>query len=106
MTSREIDIDTLPAMLTALHLPSFHKLWAEMAARAATEGWPAARFLAVLAEYELAERDMRRIRHYLNEAHLTAGKNTGNLRLQGATDPAGSRVEALAAGDLLRAAAT
>ena len=37
-------------MLTALRLPSFHKLWAEIASRADTEGWPAARFLAVLAE--------------------------------------------------------
>jgi len=42
-------------------LPGFHKLRAEIAARADTEGWPAARFLAVMAEYELAERDMRRL---------------------------------------------
>lgn len=74
MTSREIDIHTLPCMLTALRLPSFHKLWAEIAARADTEGWPAARFLAVLAEYELAERDMRRIRRHLNEAQLPPAK--------------------------------
>jgi hypothetical protein len=33
-------------------VPSFHKLWAEIATRADSEGWPAARFLAVLAEYE------------------------------------------------------
>jgi len=70
MTAREIDIHTLPSMLTALRLPSFHKLWAEIATRADNEGWPAARFLAVLAEYELAERDMRRIRRHLNEAQL------------------------------------
>ena len=31
MTAREIDIHTLPGMLTALRLPSFHKLWAEIA---------------------------------------------------------------------------
>jgi len=74
MTAREIDIHTLPSMLTALRLPSFHKLWAEIATRADTEGWPAARFLAVLAEFELAERDMRRIRRHLNEAQLPAGK--------------------------------
>ena len=43
MTSREIDIHTLPGMLTALRLPSFHKLRAGIAARADTEGWPAAR---------------------------------------------------------------
>jgi len=43
MTAREIDIHTLPSMLTALRLPSFHKLWAEIATRADSEGWPAAR---------------------------------------------------------------
>jgi hypothetical protein len=32
-------------MLTALRLPSFHKLWAEIATHADTEGWPAARSL-------------------------------------------------------------
>ena len=51
MSARAIDVHALPAMLTALRLPSFHKLWAEIATRADTEGWPAARFLAVLAEY-------------------------------------------------------
>jgi DNA replication protein DnaC len=61
-------------MLTALRLPSFHKLWQEIESRADTEGWPAARFLAVSAEYELAERDMRRIRRHLTEAQLPAGK--------------------------------
>ncbi|MGV8988486.1 MAG: type I restriction enzyme endonuclease domain-containing protein [Cypionkella sp.] len=73
MTAREINIHTLPSMLTALRLsrlrlPSFHKLWQDIAARADTEGWPAARFLAVLAEYELTERDMRRIHRHLTEA--------------------------------------
>ena len=58
-------------MLTTRHLPSFHKLWQKIATRADTEGWPAARFLAVLPdcelpEYELPEceqvgRDMRRL---------------------------------------------
>ena len=32
MTARETCIHTLPSMLTALRLPSFHKLWAEIAA--------------------------------------------------------------------------
>ena len=61
MTAREIDIHTLPSMLTALRLPSFHKLWDEIATRADTEGWPAACFVAVLAQYALSGRDMRRL---------------------------------------------
>ena len=64
MIAREIDIHTLPSMLTALRLPSFHKLWHEIASHfsakmaADTEGWPAARCLAVLAEYEWSCRGL------------------------------------------------
>ncbi|WP_096787438.1 IS21-like element helper ATPase IstB [Rhodobacter sp. CZR27] len=101
MTSREIDIHTLPGMLTTLRLPSFHKLWAETATRADTEGWPAARFLAVLAEYELAERDMRRIRRHLNEAQLPAGKTLATFDFKALPTLPRARVEALAAGDWL-----
>ena len=88
-------------MLTALRLPSFHKLWAEIATRADTEGWPAARFLAVLAEYELAERDMRRIRRHLNEAQLPAGKTLATFDFKALPTLPRARVEALAAGDWL-----
>ena len=38
MSVREVDIHTLPGMLSTLRLPSFHKLWAEIATRADTEG--------------------------------------------------------------------
>lgn len=101
MNSREIDIHTLPGMLTALRLPSFHKLWAEIAARADTKGWPAARFLAVPAEYELAERDMRRIRRHLNEAQLPVGKTLATFDFKALPTLPRARVEALAAGDWL-----
>jgi DNA replication protein DnaC len=101
MTAREIDIHTLPSMLTALRLPSFHKLWAEIAARADTEGWPAARFLAVLAEFELAERDTRRIQRHLNEAKLPPGKTLATFDFKALPTLPRARVEALAAGDWL-----
>ena len=101
MTAREIDIHTLPSMLTALRLPSFHKLWQDIATRADTEGWPAARFLAVLAEHELAERDMRRIRRHLNEAQLPAGKTLATFDFKALPSLPRARVEALAAGDWL-----
>ena len=101
MTAREVDIHTLPSMLTALRLPSFHKLWAEIATRADTEGWPAARFLAVLAEYELAERDVRRIHRHLNEAQLPAGKTLATFDFKALHTLPRARVEALAAGDWL-----
>jgi DNA replication protein DnaC len=101
MTAREIDVHTLPSMLTALRLPSFHKLWQEIATRADTEGWPAARFLAVLAEYELAERDTRRIRRHLNESQLPAGKTLATFDFKALPTLPRARIEALAAGDWL-----
>jgi len=54
-----------------------------------------------LAEYELAERDMRAFRRHLNEAKLPAG-NIGNLRLQGPANLPRARIEALQQGDWLR----
>ena len=62
---RAVDVHALPTMLTALRLPSFHRHWPALAERADKEGWPAARFRAVLAEIELAERETRRIRRHL-----------------------------------------
>ena len=61
MTAREIDIHTVQHVDHGSRLPGFHRLRAEIAARADTQGWPAAPILAVLAEYELAERDTRRL---------------------------------------------
>ena len=66
MTNSPIDTFKLPVMLTALRLPGFQKHWQEVAEQADKESWPAARFLAVLAEYEMAERETRRIQRHLN----------------------------------------
>jgi DNA replication protein DnaC len=43
-------------------------VWADLAAQADKEGWPAARFLAALAEHEVAERGRGRIERRLAEA--------------------------------------
>lgn len=69
-----VDAGALTLMLNELRLPTFRALWAEFAERADTEGWPAARFLAVLAEHEVAERERRRITRHLNHARLLPGK--------------------------------
>jgi hypothetical protein len=62
---RPIDVHALPAMLTALRLPSILCHWPALAERADAEGWPASRFLAALAEIELTDRDARRIQRHL-----------------------------------------
>ena len=54
--SAAIDTARLSLMLGELRLPTIKLVWADFAERADKEGWPAARFLAAVAEHELAER--------------------------------------------------
>jgi len=44
-----------------------------LAETADKEGWPAARFLAALAEQEMVERSRRRFERHLEEARLPPG---------------------------------
>ena len=56
------DTARVELLLAELRLPAIKQVWASLAAQADKEGWPAARFLAALAEHELAERTLRRIK--------------------------------------------
>ena len=49
-----IDAGRLGIMLNELRLPSMKAMWADFAARADKEGWPAARFLGALAAHRAA----------------------------------------------------
>lgn len=86
-------------MLTALRLPSFHRHWSALAERADTQEWPAARFLAALAEIELAERDARRIQRHLQQSELPGGKTLATFDFKALPSVPRPRIEALAAGD-------
>ena len=74
MSAIEVDTTRLPLLLHELRLPAIARLWSEFADRTDKEGWPAARFLAALAELEIAERGRRRIVRHLAEARLPPGK--------------------------------
>ena len=93
------DTAKLPPMLTALRLPTFANLWPAFADRADREGWPAARFLAALAELELAERDRRRIQRHLREARLPMGKTLESFDFAAVPTLSKAHVMALAEGD-------
>jgi len=101
MSAREVDVHTLPTMLTALRLPSFHKHWSSFAERADNEDWPAASFLAVLAQLELAERETRRIQRHLTQSQLPGGKTLATFDFAALPHVPRRRIEALAAGDWL-----
>ena len=73
-TTIAVDAARLPILLTELHLPTFARMWPGLAETADTESWPAARFLAALAEHEVAERLQRRIARHAQESRLPPGK--------------------------------
>jgi len=100
----ETDLHKLPALLNALRLPSFRAHWQNVTEMADREGWPTAQALALLAEYELAERDTRRIRRNLNASRLPAGKTLATFDFSVVPEVSKPRVEALAAGDWLASA--
>ena len=69
-----IDTARVELLLAELRLPAVKQVWASLAVQSDKEGWPAARFLAALAEHEMAERGRRRIERHLAEARLPPGK--------------------------------
>ncbi len=87
MTARAVDVHALPAMLTALRLPSFHRHWAG------------------LAEVELAERETRRIQRHLAESRLPGGKTLATFDFKALPAVPRARIEALAAGDWIETGA-
>ena len=89
-----IDAEQLDLMLLALRLPAIRALWKNFAERADTEGWPAARLLAALAE-----RDRRRKERHLGEARLPPGKSLDRFEFAAVPTLSKARILALAAGD-------
>lgn len=98
-TAHLIDEARLGIMLNELRLPTIKTLWPRFAETADREGWPAARFLAAIAEHELAERVNRRIERHLAEAHLPPGKTLDSFAFEAVPMISKAQVMAMAAGD-------
>ena len=98
-TAHSIDEARLGIMLNELRLPTIKTLWPRFAETADREGWPAARFLAAIAEHELAERANRRIERHLAEAHLPPGKTLDSFTFEAVPMISKAQVMAMAAGD-------
>ena len=94
-----IDSARLTLLLNDLRLPAFKQGWPAFAERADKEGWPAARFLAALAEHEVAERDRRRIERHLADARLPPGKTLDGFEFEAVPMISKAHVMAICAGD-------
>jgi DNA replication protein DnaC len=98
-TTDPVDAARVELLLAELRLPAIKQIWASLAAQADKEGWPAARFLAVLAEHEMVERSRRRIERHLAEARLPPGKTIDTFDFDAVPVVSKAQVMALAAGD-------
>src|SRR5438105_3718735 len=93
------DAARIELLLAELRLPAIKLVWASLATQADKEGWPAARFLASLAEHEIAERSRRRLERHLAEARLPPGKTLDSFDFEAVPVISKAQVMALAAGD-------
>jgi DNA replication protein DnaC len=98
-TTDPIDAARVELLLTELRLPAIKAMWSKLAEQSDKEGWPAARFLAALAEYEIADRGRRRIERHLAEARLPIGKTLTNFDFNAVPMVSKAQVMALTAGD-------
>ena len=98
-TTDPIDAARIELLLTELRLPAIKAMWSKLAEQSDKEGWPAPRFLAALAEYEIADRGRRRIERHLAEARLPIGKTLTNFDFNAVPMVSKAQVMALTAGD-------
>ena len=95
-----IDAARVELLLHDLRLPGVKAIWPRLAALSDKEGWPAARFLAALAEHEAADRTRRRIERHMAEARLPPGKTLATFDFDSVPMVSKAQVIALAAGDV------
>ena len=95
-----IDTTRLSLILNDLRLPAIKEIWSKFAERSDKEGWPAARFLAAIAEHEISERGRRRLERHLKEARLMPGKTLENFDFEAVPMISKAQVMALCAGDV------
>ena len=94
-----IDAARLKLILNDLRLPAIKQGWPRIAEQSDKEGWPAARFLATLAEHEVAERDRRRIERHLADARLLPGKSIDSFDFNAVPMVSRAHIMAICAGD-------
>lgn len=100
MTSKTtVDAARVELLLNELRLPGVKLMWAKLAEQSDKEGWPAARFLAAIAEHEMVDRGRRRMERHLTEARLPTGKTLATFDFESVPMVSKAQVMALAAGD-------
>lgn len=90
------DAATLPMLLRQLRLPTMVACCDEVIDRATQHGWSLRQALATLCEYELSEREQRRLQRHLHEARLPTGKTLATFDMTTLDAPQRQRLNTLA----------
>lgn len=98
-TNQPVDAARIALLLNELRLPTIKSVWPRFAEQADKEGWPAARFLATIAEHEIADRSRRRIERHLADARLPPGKTLDTFDFDAVPMISKAQVMAITAGD-------
>jgi DNA replication protein DnaC len=88
----------IEVLLRSLKLPSFVRVWGEVAEQAEREGWGFERYLHQLAEIEVEERRVRRIERLRKRSGLPHDKTLSTLELSRLPAPVRRRVPTLCDG--------
>lgn len=88
----------LGVMLTDLRLPTIKRLAGDLCAQSDLEGWPAYRLLEALLEYEINERESRRIDRHRVESGLSPDKRLSSFDFAAVPSVSKAQVMALAEG--------
>jgi len=86
---------TLPILLKQLKLSTMGLMWEEYLAKATTNNWDPATYLAALCEEELNQRYTRRIARFQKESKLPVGKTMSSFDFSHIAQIDKSRVEAM-----------
>src|SRR6266436_5469781 len=86
-------------MLTELRLPTIKRLWQALAEQSNKEGWTAERFLSVLLDHEMGERETRRLVRIRAESQLPPGKTLETFDFAAVPTVSKAHVQALAEAD-------
>ena len=98
-SANTVDAARVELLLSDLRLPGVKMMWAKLAEQSDKEGWPAARFLAAIAEHEMVDRGRRRMERHLTEARLPAGKTLATFDFDSVPMVSKAQLMALASGN-------
>lgn len=65
----------LPLLLKELKLSTMARMWEPLNKEVLDKGWSAVEYLSTLCDYEIAEREKRRLNRLLRESQLPSGKS-------------------------------